>query len=180
MFQARVAVAKRLRPRSHHSLWRSQTSFPTRGLPREEAPNFAFVFVQQAPAAGIAAPSAAPVVETPPVAPVEELKPVEQPFSLFVWLAGIYGAIASVLLFRLFVGHLGLARLWRAARPAPIRAERLFKELAATTCPRAELRVSRRVGGPVCFGVIRPRVLVPISLIAAGDVSARDRSSLTN
>jgi hypothetical protein len=76
--------------------------------------------------------------------------------------------MAAALLLRLAVGHLTLARRWHAARPAPDWADRAFRRMAAETCPRARLRVSDRTG-PVCFGVVRPRVLVPPGLLAAGD-----------
>ena len=89
----------------------------------------------------------------------------------FVLLA--YGVIAVGFLGRLIVGHLGLARIWRLASVPPGHVEQVFRELAVNICPRAELRVSDRAAGPVCFGVTRPRVLVPLSLIAGDDVSLR-------
>ena len=66
-------------------------------------------------------------------------------------------------------GHLVLARLWRKAHAGPAWAEAVFRRLAGPVRPRAELRVSARPVGPVCFGVLRPRVLVPAGLLAAGD-----------
>jgi beta-lactamase regulating signal transducer with metallopeptidase domain len=84
---------------------------------------------------------------------------------------GIYGANVGLLLLRLAVGQLALARAWRQSRPAPEWADRLFRQLAESMCPGAELRVSGRAG-PVCFGVFRPRVVVPATLLATGDGSA--------
>jgi hypothetical protein len=80
-----------------------------------------------------------------------------------------YALIAFVFLARLIIGQSGLMRLWRSAQPAPASAERLFRDMAAEVCPRAELRASPRATGPVCFGVLRPRVLVPASLMADAD-----------
>jgi beta-lactamase regulating signal transducer with metallopeptidase domain len=77
---------------------------------------------------------------------------------------GLYGLVAFAVLARLVVGHFCLMRLWRSAQPAPDSVQRQFNELAAEICPRAALRISPRAAGPVCFGVLRPRVLIPASL----------------
>ena len=81
----------------------------------------------------------------------------------------VYGLIVAGFLVRLAAGHFVLAQLWRKARPVPDWAEAVFRRLAGPVCPRAELRVSARPVGPVCFGIIRPRVLIPGGLLAAGD-----------
>ncbi|HVK11459.1 MAG TPA: M56 family metallopeptidase, partial [Gemmataceae bacterium] len=86
------------------------------------------------------------------------------------WVA--YGLIAMAFLGRLVVGHVALARMWRMARPAPEWLESAFRSLAADTAPSAALRVSDTAPGPVCFGVRRPRVLVPAALARAGDAVA--------
>jgi beta-lactamase regulating signal transducer with metallopeptidase domain len=80
-----------------------------------------------------------------------------------------YGFMVALLLGRLVVGQLALERLWRKAVPAPAWAEGLFSELARRTSPRAQLRISRPAAGPVCFGVWRPRVVVPAEFLATGD-----------
>jgi len=108
--------------------------------------------------------------DRPAVAPVASAVPaVQNSWGRVLLIA--YGVIAVVLLLRLAVGHIALARMWRGAWPAPEWADRVFGKLAARTCPRARLRVSARTG-PVCFGVLRPRVLVPAGLLAAGDGQA--------
>lgn len=85
------------------------------------------------------------------------------------FVAWAYGLIVVGLLLRLAVGHWALVRLWRKAQPAPASAEEAFRRLAGPVCPRAELRVSANPVGPVCFGTVRPRVLVPAGLLATGD-----------
>jgi beta-lactamase regulating signal transducer with metallopeptidase domain len=85
------------------------------------------------------------------------------------YLLAAYGLIAAGLLGRLVLGHFALARLWQSARPAPDWLEAVFRSQAAGTAPTAMLRVSDTAPGPVCFGVLRPRVLVPRDLAQAGD-----------
>ncbi|HEX3150108.1 MAG TPA: M56 family metallopeptidase [Gemmataceae bacterium] len=84
-------------------------------------------------------------------------------------LAGAYGLVVLALIVRLVCGHLVLNKLWRSAHPAPAWAESVFRRLAASACPRAQLRISARGGGPICFGIVRPRVLAPAALLAQGD-----------
>jgi beta-lactamase regulating signal transducer with metallopeptidase domain len=148
-----------------------------------EAPNpepstpdaYAVLHVPLAPAA----PAAGAVELAPPVAAVEP--PPAEPMAMAATTAvspsvnwwriamGGYGALVALLVVRLGVGQVALSRRWRAGRPVPDWAEQVFRELAAPVCPRAQLRASGRAAGPVCFGVLRPRVLVPASLLAAGD-----------
>ena len=80
-----------------------------------------------------------------------------------------YGLVAVWLLVRLLIGHFALTRIWRSASMPPQWINHCFHELAAGICPRAQLRVSDRAAGPVCFGLWRPRVLVPLSLVESGD-----------
>src|SRR5262249_58915913 len=101
---------------------------------------------------------------TPPALPAADWRSIAM---------AIYGAIVGLLLVRLVVGQIALARLWRSSRPAPDWAERAFRQLAEPFCSRAQLRVSGRAVGPVCFGVFRPRVVVPAALLAAGGGLAR-------
>jgi beta-lactamase regulating signal transducer with metallopeptidase domain len=89
--------------------------------------------------------------------------------SVVAWVLAGYGLIAFVFLARLVIGQIGLMRVWRTAQSAPATAEQLFRELAADVCPEAVLRTSARASGPVCFGVVHPRVLVPASVIAKSD-----------
>lgn len=88
------------------------------------------------------------------------------------WLKAAYALVVIAFLAKLFVGHWGLSRLWRSAQSPPQWLEMLFRDLAGSTCARAKLRVSNRAIGPVCFGVLRPRVLVPITFISNRDHDA--------
>ncbi len=76
------------------------------------------------------------------------------PYWLFVLLAVI----------RQLVGHIGLARLCRTAKPAGEQIEKLSYEIAdLRLAPR--ILVSDRLASPVCFGVFRPTILLPRALV---------------
>lgn len=85
---------------------------------------------------------------------------------------GAYILITAAFFLRLLIAQLGLIRLWRKAHAAPTWAEQIFRQLAKDECPSAQLRVIHRAVGPVCFGVLYPRVLIPVSLLMAGDGGA--------
>jgi beta-lactamase regulating signal transducer with metallopeptidase domain len=110
------------------------------------------------------APAASPTAAAPAPAPVR----VDWP-KLAAWG---YALVAVGLLLRLFGGHMVLSHRWRRAHPAPAWADVVFRRLASATCPRAELRVSARPVGPICFGILRPRVLIPAGILTAGDEPA--------
>ena len=123
-----------------------------------------------APAAGaveLAPPVAA--IKPPPAEPMAATTAVSSSVNWWLIAMGAYGALVGLLVVRLAMGQVALSRLWRAARPVPDWAERVFRELAASVCPRAQLRASSRSAGPVCFGVWRPRILLPAKLLLAGD-----------
>ncbi|QEL15984.1 M56 family metallopeptidase [Limnoglobus roseus] len=89
-----------------------------------------------------------------PALPEDSLAAVAPILLIPYWLG------VSFVLLRQLVGHVGLARLRRAARPAPDDVQTLAAELAGDMrMPR--VLVSDRVGAPVCFGVFRPTVLLP-------------------
>ena len=111
-----------------------------------------------------AAPAPAVVAEPAPGPAAPATKP-----DLGVYFLANYWLIVAMLVGRLAVGHVALARLWRSARPAPDWLETTFRRQAADVAPTARLRVSDQAPGPVCFGVLRPRVLVPASLVGVGD-----------
>jgi beta-lactamase regulating signal transducer with metallopeptidase domain len=119
------------------------------------------------------APEPVPAMSAAPNnSPTNESASAADGFGWGDFLLAAYGLIALALLARLGLGHAILARRWHEARPAPEWVERVFRELAVGVCPRARLRVCTQAPGPVCFGVFRPRVVVPAGLVAAGDVSA--------
>jgi hypothetical protein len=68
----------------------------------------------------------------------------------------------------MLLGHVGLVRLVRSARPATFRVQALFDELAVGFRRRPRVLVSDRVATPVCFGLWRPTVLLPEALARAG------------
>jgi beta-lactamase regulating signal transducer with metallopeptidase domain len=119
--------------------------------------------IEDAPAAVVMSEQVAPPAEVP------EPTPAREPTDWAALTGWVYGLVAGFFLVRLLAGHWALARLWRRAQPAPDWADTLFRRLAACVCPRAQLRVSARPAGPVCFGVVRPRVLVPAAFLADGD-----------
>jgi beta-lactamase regulating signal transducer with metallopeptidase domain len=107
------------------------------------------------------APAASTTAAAPAPAPVR----VDWP-KLAAWG---YALVAVGLLLRLLGGHTVLSHRWRRAHPAPAWADAVFRRLASATCPRAELRVSARPVGPICFGILRPRVLIPAGILTTGD-----------
>jgi beta-lactamase regulating signal transducer with metallopeptidase domain len=114
---------------------------------------------------GVKSESSAP----PPSTTTNVSAPAAAPVDWVEVAAWTYGIVAVGLLLRLLGGHTVLSHRWRRAYPAPAWADAVFGRLAATTCPRAELRVSARPDGPVCFGILRPRVLIPAGILVAGD-----------
>lgn len=127
--------------------------------------------IQPMPEAENPAPAAV-AVDTASTQPLPTSASSEPPASVPRFVVAAYALIAVGLVARLMIGHVGLMRLWRRASSPPEWAERVFRELANDLCPRARLRVSDRPSGPVCFGLIRPRVLVPESLIETEDRAA--------
>jgi serine protease Do len=114
------------------------------------------------PALAPAAASTPPPFSPPPTA---HHSPLAAALPL-VLLA--YGLVAAVLLGEMLLGHVGLMRLVRSARPASARVRAVFDGLAAGLRRRPRLLVSDRVASPVCFGLWRPTVLLPESLAKAG------------
>jgi beta-lactamase regulating signal transducer with metallopeptidase domain len=136
------------------------------------APDLAYVFVLPAEADPAQPEVNSAPAEGPVPAPIADPAPMTAGWDWITarsmaWTA--YGLIAAALLGRLVLGHFALARLWGSARPAPDWLEAVFRSQAANTAPTAMLRVSDQAPGPVCFGVLRPRVLIPEALVRAGD-----------
>jgi beta-lactamase regulating signal transducer with metallopeptidase domain len=80
-----------------------------------------------------------------------------------------YALIGLTLFGRLIVGQLQLERIWRSGQPASAETRRLFRRLADKFPCGPELRVSRRVAGPICFGFLRPRVVLPLAFDELAD-----------
>ena len=114
----------------------------------------------------------APAAAESPLSSVETVSVASASTNTIDWgLVGVvaYGLVIALLFARLMLGQVALGRVWRNARPAPDWTERLFGQLAAPICPQVRLRVFDRAGGPVCFGVWQPRVLIPADLVNNGD-----------
>lgn len=74
-----------------------------------------------------------------------------------------YWVCLGVVLLQQAVGHIGLWRLRRSATPANERV-RLLSEDLADGSPLPRILVSERVASPVCFGVLKPTILLPKTL----------------
>lgn len=74
-----------------------------------------------------------------------------------------YWICLGVVLLRQLIGHIGLWRLRRSATPANDRVRQLAEDLADGT-PLPRILVSDRVASPVCFGVLKPTILLPKAL----------------
>jgi beta-lactamase regulating signal transducer with metallopeptidase domain len=81
----------------------------------------------------------------------------------------LYAVIALALMMRLLLGHLALIRLWKKAAPAPREIADMLCSMSARLPQQVAVRVSERVGGPICFGILRPRILLPATLVARAD-----------
>jgi len=141
-------------------------------------PQWYFVFWKAEDAALPNIPSAVPASSLPDLetqhattvpVPTDPPEVTARDFGFWMLLAIAYGLISFWLLARLIVGHLALRKLWQSSHPPPIWALKAFNQLADPACNRAQLRVASGVVGPVCFGVLRPRVLIPVSMLADGD-----------
>ncbi len=98
-------------------------------------------------------------VEAAPAAPAPAPVPPGWPAERWVFVG--YAAVAGLLVGRLVLGHLALVRLTRRASPAPPRVTERFP---------GRVFVADRVPSPVCFGVIRPTVLLPRGLAERASV----------
>ncbi len=133
---------------------------------------------QPPPAADRAEPRPEPAAHEPAPAPAPPPAPAHNPApaeprpsplaSALPLILSAYALVAAALLGQVLVGHVGLVRLVRAARPATFRVRAVFDELTAGMRRRPRLLVSDRVASPVCFGLVRPTVLLPESLARAG------------
>jgi len=90
------------------------------------------------------------------------------PWAVNLLLLG-YGAIVFLLIGRLALGQSQLERIWRSSRRAPLEVRQLFDRLTRHFRCRPALRISDRVASPICFGVVRPRVVLPTALAQVAD-----------
>jgi beta-lactamase regulating signal transducer with metallopeptidase domain len=126
--------------------------------------------MEELPAA-VVVPS--PAVDSPIVIAEPErtgltVKPPQVPRDWFAELAPIvlipYAGFVGYFLVRLLMGHVGLARLRNSATPASNAIQQLATELSPNSrLPR--ILVSERLASPVCYGVVRPTILLPKALV---------------
>jgi beta-lactamase regulating signal transducer with metallopeptidase domain len=69
---------------------------------------------------------------------------------------------------QLMLGQLALSRIVAAASPAPGRVQDLFAQACDDAGVKARLLLSSRVASPVCFGVLKPTVVLPKTLAQTG------------
>lgn len=72
-----------------------------------------------------------------------------------------YFTVAGVLLLQLVLGHLVLLRLTWSAVPLTGKARWVFDRLTETVGVRPRAFVSDRIPSPICYGFLRPTVLLP-------------------
>jgi beta-lactamase regulating signal transducer with metallopeptidase domain len=84
--------------------------------------------------------------------------------TLCHWLGIAYLVVAGIFLLRWLWQYVRLWRLLRAARPAPLSVERLFREMAFGLSPAPRLLVADQLHIPISCGLLRPTVLLPAEL----------------
>ena len=90
-------------------------------------------------------------------------------FSPTALAIGMFLALSGLFAGRWLIGHLVVMRIVHSARHGAGRVARLFAEQAADFAEPPRLLVSDRITVPVCFGLWRPTVLLPASLVEAAD-----------
>lgn len=125
-----------------------------------------------------------PMLAAPQLSPVpadkisQPVAPVEKKEASFWQSARDYGILIGVSLWFLAallqlgwicLGQIGLERQWAAGYPVPEAIQRLFARTKGSR--NAELRMSDRITSPLCFGVSRPRVLLPRSMAQSSPVA---------
>jgi beta-lactamase regulating signal transducer with metallopeptidase domain len=121
-----------------------------------------------------------PAIQPPPRLPAapEPVAAQAEPAWQWDWrwavaaVAAAYLLAGAAVLARWLLSQWALARLLRRARPAPERLRRLFAETAGDVARLPRLLVSPRVSVPACCGLVRPAVVLPVSLVEAGDETA--------
>jgi beta-lactamase regulating signal transducer with metallopeptidase domain len=105
-------------------------------------------------------------MEAPPAAPPDEAgSPLAERWSEVVvpWLIALYGATALAVVCRWLLGYIALGRILRRSTPAPAEIVKLFESLfAPARVPR--LLVSRRLRVPISCGLLKPAIVLPLSL----------------
>jgi beta-lactamase regulating signal transducer with metallopeptidase domain len=79
----------------------------------------------------------------------------------------VYGVATTVFMIWSLLGLWRLALLWRRARPAPLEASLLLREIAGPAADRVRLLVSDEIDAPVAFGGWRPVIMLPANVCGA-------------
>jgi beta-lactamase regulating signal transducer with metallopeptidase domain len=121
------------------------------------------------------APPSAVGRETKPVAAAGAAQPAKSTpvlpwFTIGLLLA--YALVVFTLLGRLARGQWQLLRLWHSGRPAPVAVRQIFHRLTRRYRVKPALRVVDCLAGPICFGVFRPRIVLPAALAESADDKA--------
>ncbi len=144
-------------------------------MPREEFPEFD----QEWPPADLLQPGAPPEAASIPQTPVKQ-GTLWREWIATALLAG-YAGVAGLFLLRWLLAHAALAWLLRGAQPAPASVSNILEELAPGR--KSRLVVSPRVRVPFSYGLLRPTMVLPASMVEAPPrmlrwVLAHERSHL--
>ncbi len=110
--------------------------------------------------------------------PSHQVEPIAEPIrevdlsmtaAVAPLVLGAAGLVGTAQLAVLTLGYVGLWRLVRSAAPASGRVQAVFAGLTAGMRRPPRLLVSDRIVSPVCFGLLRPTVLLPRSLAVAAN-----------
>jgi serine protease Do len=79
-------------------------------------------------------------------------------FSIAIWKLG-----------RVFSDQRFLEKLWNRSKLPSFRIAELFRDVGEKYRIEPELGISKEIGGPICFGIWQPRILIPSSLAEIAD-----------
>jgi beta-lactamase regulating signal transducer with metallopeptidase domain len=114
----------------------------------------------------VPSPPSVPTVEAPLVVqvPLEEQTDRVVPLLVLAYLA-----TAGLLLLQLVLGHVLLLRIVWFARPISGKARWVYDRVSEQLGVRPLTLVSDRIASPICFGLLRPVVLLPRRLAESAD-----------
>src|SRR5262245_2726629 len=120
---------------------------------------------------GVGATRAKPESTPSTIAPTRSLWDTFSPTAVAL---GMFLAASGIFVGRWLIGHLVVLHIVHGARHATGQVARLFATQAADFAEPPRLLISERITVPVCFGLSRPTVLLPTSLVeSAGETTLR-------